>query len=31
VERIETKNAYVAKELSEWLAIAMSTDFTDAT
>ncbi|MHB0771493.1 oxidoreductase [Bradyrhizobium sp. 5.13L] len=29
VERIEAKNAFVAKELAEWLAVATSTDFTD--
>ncbi len=31
VERIEAKNAFVAKELAEWRAFATSTDFTDAT
>jgi NAD(P)-dependent dehydrogenase (short-subunit alcohol dehydrogenase family) len=31
VERIEAKNAFVARELSEWRSIATSTDFTDAT
>jgi NAD(P)-dependent dehydrogenase (short-subunit alcohol dehydrogenase family) len=30
VERIEAKNAFVARELSEWRTIATSTDFTDA-
>ncbi len=29
VERIETKNAFVARELAEWRAVATSTDFTD--
>jgi NAD(P)-dependent dehydrogenase (short-subunit alcohol dehydrogenase family) len=30
VERIEAKNAFVAKELAEWRSVATSTDFTDA-
>jgi NAD(P)-dependent dehydrogenase (short-subunit alcohol dehydrogenase family) len=30
VERIEAKNAFVAKELAEWRGVATSTDFTDA-
>ena len=30
VERIEAKNALVARELSAWRTIAVSTDFTDA-
>ena len=30
VERIEHKNAYVAKEIAEWRTLATSTDFTDA-
>jgi NAD(P)-dependent dehydrogenase (short-subunit alcohol dehydrogenase family) len=30
VERIEAKNAFVAKELAQWRAVATSTDFTDA-
>jgi NAD(P)-dependent dehydrogenase (short-subunit alcohol dehydrogenase family) len=30
VERIEAKNAFVAKELAEWRAVATSTDFTGA-
>jgi hypothetical protein len=29
VERIEAKNASVAKELAEWRAVATSTDFTN--
>ncbi len=29
VERIEAKNAFVAKELAEWLKVATSTDFTE--
>jgi NAD(P)-dependent dehydrogenase (short-subunit alcohol dehydrogenase family) len=29
VERIETKNAFVAKELAEWRTVATSTDFTE--
>jgi len=29
VERIEAKNAFVAKELAEWRTVATSTDFTD--
>jgi NAD(P)-dependent dehydrogenase (short-subunit alcohol dehydrogenase family) len=28
VERIEAKNAFVAKELAEWMEVATSTDFT---
>ncbi|MVT65050.1 SDR family NAD(P)-dependent oxidoreductase [Bradyrhizobium pachyrhizi] len=31
VERIETKNAFVARELAEWRTVATSTDFADAT
>ena len=30
VERIEAKNALVAKELAEWRNVATSTDYTDA-
>jgi NAD(P)-dependent dehydrogenase (short-subunit alcohol dehydrogenase family) len=30
VERIEAKNAFVAKELAEWRSVATSTDFTEA-
>ena len=30
VERIETKNAFVTKELAEWRSVATSTDFTEA-
>jgi NAD(P)-dependent dehydrogenase (short-subunit alcohol dehydrogenase family) len=30
VARIETKNAFVAKELAEWRTLATSTDFSDA-
>jgi NAD(P)-dependent dehydrogenase (short-subunit alcohol dehydrogenase family) len=30
VERIEAKNAFVARELAEWRALATSTDFTEA-
>jgi NAD(P)-dependent dehydrogenase (short-subunit alcohol dehydrogenase family) len=30
VERIEAKNAFVAKELADWRTVATSTDFTDA-
>jgi NAD(P)-dependent dehydrogenase (short-subunit alcohol dehydrogenase family) len=30
VERIETKNAFVASELAEWRTLATSTDFTNA-
>ncbi|MCA1400914.1 oxidoreductase [Bradyrhizobium sp. BRP56] len=29
VERIETKNAFVARELAEWRTVATSTDFTE--
>ena len=29
VERIEAKNAFVAKELAEWRDVATSTDFTE--
>ena len=29
VERIEAKNAFVAKELAEWRSVATSTDFTE--
>jgi NAD(P)-dependent dehydrogenase (short-subunit alcohol dehydrogenase family) len=29
VERIEAKNAFVAKELAQWLDVATSTDFTE--
>ena len=29
VERIEAKNAFVAKELAEWRTLATSTDFTE--
>jgi hypothetical protein len=29
VERIENKNAFVAKELAAWRSVATSTDFTD--
>ena len=31
VERIEAKNAHVAKEIAAWRAVATSTDFTEAT
>ena len=30
VERIEAKNAFVAKELAEWRSVSTSTDFTEA-
>ena len=30
VERIEAKNAFVAKELAEWRSVSTSTDFTNA-
>ena len=29
VERIEAKNAFVARELAEWRTLATSTDFTE--
>jgi hypothetical protein len=29
VERIETKNAFVARELAEWRMLATSTDFAE--